>query len=117
MKCRCYERASHLAPIAQLDRALPSEGRGRGFEFLWVHHDFNFYSITYGIVESKQIRWRTQYVHRTGFLDPNQHCLKRKTAGRAGTLLSGNIYSVAAIRCIYDIIDSCASAKSVGGAK
>jgi hypothetical protein len=42
---------------------------------------------------------------------------QRKTAGRAGTLLSGNIYSVAAIHCIYDIIDSCASAKSAGGAK
>jgi hypothetical protein len=42
---------------------------------------------------------------------------QRKTAGRAGTLLSGNIYSVAAIHFIYDITDSCASAKSVGGAK
>ena len=26
------------APIAQLDRALPSEGRGRRFESCWVHH-------------------------------------------------------------------------------
>ena len=28
------------APIAQLDRALPSEGRGRWFESSWVHHSF-----------------------------------------------------------------------------
>jgi hypothetical protein len=40
---------------------------------------------------------------------------KRKTAGRAGTLLSGNIYSVAAISYIYDIIDSSASVKCAGG--
>ncbi len=40
---------------------------------------------------------------------------KRKTAGRAGTLLSGNNYSVAAIPCIYDIIDSSASVKCAGG--
>jgi hypothetical protein len=40
---------------------------------------------------------------------------KRKTAGRAVTLRSGNIYSVAAIRCIYDIVDSCASVKCAGG--
>ena len=26
------------APIAQLDRVLPSEGRGRTFESCWVHH-------------------------------------------------------------------------------
>ena len=26
------------APVAQLDRALPSEGRGQGFESLRVHH-------------------------------------------------------------------------------
>ena len=26
------------APIAQLDRALPSEGRGQTFESSWVHH-------------------------------------------------------------------------------
>ena len=27
-----------MAPIAQLDRALPSEGRGHKFESCWVHH-------------------------------------------------------------------------------
>ena len=31
-----YIRAQ--APIAQLDRALPSEGRGRRFESYWVRH-------------------------------------------------------------------------------
>ena len=28
------------APIAQLDRALPSEGRGQRFESSWVRHGF-----------------------------------------------------------------------------
>ncbi len=28
------------APVAQLDRVLPSEGRGRGFESRLVHHTF-----------------------------------------------------------------------------
>ena|GEM_PF-4563677 len=28
---------ARYAPIAQLDRALPSGGRGRGFESLWAH--------------------------------------------------------------------------------
>jgi hypothetical protein len=27
-------RSQRLAPVAQLDRALPSEGRGQGFESL-----------------------------------------------------------------------------------
>ncbi len=27
-----------LAPVAQMDRALPSEGRGQGFESLRVRH-------------------------------------------------------------------------------
>ena len=27
-----------MAPVAQLDRALPSEGRGQGFESLRVRH-------------------------------------------------------------------------------
>ena len=40
---------------------------------------------------------------------------KRKTAGRAGTLLSGKFHSLSAIPSIYDIIDSGASAKCVGG--
>ncbi len=38
-----------------------------------------------------------------------------KTAGRAGTLLSGDMYSVAATSLFYDIIDSGASAKCAGG--
>ena len=29
------------APVAQLDRALPSEGRGHRFESCRVHHNFN----------------------------------------------------------------------------
>ena len=29
------------APVAQLDRALPSEGRGQRFESSRVHHNFN----------------------------------------------------------------------------
>jgi hypothetical protein len=113
----CPANCAAYAPIAQLDRALPSEGRGQRFESSWVHHDFNCYSITYGIVEAKQIRRCTQYVHRTGFLDPTQHCLKRKTAGRAATLTSGNYFSCAAIFSVYRIMESAASAKSVGGAK
>jgi hypothetical protein len=32
------EQPHHLAPIAQLDRALPSEGRGQRFESSWVRH-------------------------------------------------------------------------------
>jgi hypothetical protein len=41
---------------------------------------------------------------------------QRKTAGRAGTLLSGNIYSVAATIIKYRIPDSPASQKHAGGA-
>ena len=33
----------HSAPVAQLDRALPSEGRGRGFESRRVRHSFPQY--------------------------------------------------------------------------
>ncbi len=33
-------RPSH-APVAQLDRVLPSEGRGRGFESLRAHQNIN----------------------------------------------------------------------------
>lgn len=29
---------ARTAPVAQLDRVLPSEGRGRGFESRLVHH-------------------------------------------------------------------------------
>ncbi len=37
----CERHAYHgarVAPVAQLDRVLPSEGRGRGFESRLVHH-------------------------------------------------------------------------------
>ena len=33
-------RAAIHAPVAQLDRVLPSEGRGRGFESRRAHHYF-----------------------------------------------------------------------------
>lgn len=34
-----YEyHGARVAPVAQLDRVLPSEGRGRGFESRLVHH-------------------------------------------------------------------------------
>ena len=34
-----YEyHGARAAPVAQLDRVLPSEGRGRGFESRLVHH-------------------------------------------------------------------------------
>ena len=39
------------APVAQLDRALPSEGRGRGFESLRVHQ-FPLHEITMMLVVS-----------------------------------------------------------------
>ena len=32
-------RVGREAPVAQLDRALPSEGRGQGFESLRVRHN------------------------------------------------------------------------------
>ena len=35
------------APIAQLDRALPSEGRGQRFESSWVRQFFNDLSMTH----------------------------------------------------------------------
>jgi hypothetical protein len=31
----------HRAPIAQLDRVLPSEGKGHWFESSWVRHKIN----------------------------------------------------------------------------
>jgi hypothetical protein len=31
---------ARVAPVAQLDRVLPSEGRGHGFESRQVHHHF-----------------------------------------------------------------------------
>ena len=35
-----YEyHGARIAPVAQLDRVLPSEGRGRGFESRLVHHN------------------------------------------------------------------------------
>lgn len=33
------------APIAQLDRALPSEGRGQRFESSWVRHIFEAFCV------------------------------------------------------------------------
>ena len=39
-KKQVFQRA-HAAPVAQLDRALPSEGRGREFESRRVRHFFN----------------------------------------------------------------------------
>lgn len=34
-----YEyHGARIAPVAQLDRVLPSEGSGRGFESRLVHH-------------------------------------------------------------------------------
>ncbi|RMO98858.1 hypothetical protein ALP98_200079 [Pseudomonas viridiflava] len=34
----CEYHGARVAPVAQLDRVLPSEGRGRGFESRLVHH-------------------------------------------------------------------------------
>ncbi len=34
---------ARVAPVAQLDRVLPSEGRGRGFESRLVHHLLSLY--------------------------------------------------------------------------
>jgi hypothetical protein len=82
-----------------------------------VHHDFRLYSVTYGIVKTKQKQRCTHYVHRTGFLEPSQHSQKLKTAGKAENFRGSNFYSWAAMISKYDIIDSCASAKSAGGAK
>ena len=40
--CHAYEyHGARVAPVAQLDRVLPSEGRGRGFESRLVHHSQN----------------------------------------------------------------------------
>ena len=36
-----FEGFLTYAPVAQLDRALPSGGRGLGFESLRAHHFFN----------------------------------------------------------------------------
>ena len=46
MQSVLYQRAlfayygTPYAPVAQLDRVLPSEGRGRGFESRQAHHLF-----------------------------------------------------------------------------
>ncbi|RMW16011.1 hypothetical protein ALO98_200049 [Pseudomonas syringae pv. tagetis] len=34
----CEYHGARVAPVAQLDRVLPSEGRGRGFESRLVRH-------------------------------------------------------------------------------
>ena len=40
-----YEyHGARVAPVAQLDRVLPSEGRGRGFESRLVHHTWKIKS-------------------------------------------------------------------------
>lgn len=40
-----YEyHGARVAPVAQLDRVLPSEGRGRGFESRLVHHTWQIKS-------------------------------------------------------------------------
>jgi hypothetical protein len=49
---------------------------------------------------------------KPAILPPRQE----KTAGRAVTLRGGAFDSLAATLSYYDIIDSCASAKSAGGA-
>lgn len=36
--CKKPRASARRAPVAQLDRALPSEGRGQGFESLRVRH-------------------------------------------------------------------------------
>ena len=36
-----FANEPHRAPVAQLDRALPSEGRGQGFESLRVRQFFD----------------------------------------------------------------------------
>lgn len=42
-----YEyHGARVAPVAQLDRVLPSEGRGRGFESRLVHHTCKIKSLS-----------------------------------------------------------------------
>ena len=37
---------ARVAPVAQLDRVLPSEGRGRGFESRLVHHRIQGFNLS-----------------------------------------------------------------------
>ena len=39
------------APVAQLDRALPSEGRGHRFESCRVHHSFQYFSCICAVLQ------------------------------------------------------------------
>ncbi len=50
--------APGLAPIAQLDRVLPSEGRGRTFESCWVRHSLSFTVSKHGRQLRARHHWR-----------------------------------------------------------
>lgn len=52
------------APVAQLDRALPSEGRGHRFEFCRVRHSFSMTCLLAmpGIQHNRFHRWAEQRV-------------------------------------------------------
>ena len=52
-----------LAPIAQLDRALPSEGRGQRFKSSWVRHSFPQHLLYAG----KAVRYRLGSGHCSAF--------------------------------------------------
>lgn len=45
---------ARVAPVAQLDRVLPSEGRGRGFESRLVHHRIQGFEPT--LPDSQNVR-------------------------------------------------------------
>ncbi len=45
--CRAIVRSPSIAPVAQLDRVLPSEGRGHRFESCRARHFSLFYSDSY----------------------------------------------------------------------
>ena len=49
--------APGLAPIAQLDRVLPSEGRGRTFESCWVRHSLSSSVSKHGCQLCARHRW------------------------------------------------------------
>src|SRR5215813_13750670 len=43
------------APVAQLDRALPSEGRGREFESRRVRHGFRGFPQNFGVSDAPKV--------------------------------------------------------------
>jgi hypothetical protein len=45
-----FDKIVHDAPVAQLDRVLPSEGRGRGFESRRARQNFCIKLKTYGLL-------------------------------------------------------------------